>query len=128
MTRSGQRAFGYVFAAACCVTVSIALLARWWPPVGEGLAALSWPSVPGQIVYASFYSEYNAGASSGMDGEVRDEYTSLSIAYWAPGARGETVPLVTQRFDTASGLWEQPGVFAGNAHEIRHVLEAGLDA
>lgn len=91
----------------------------------EGLAALSWPSVPGEVIYASFYSEYNAEVSAVGRGEARDNYTYLLVAFWVPDSNGQAQPFVTRRFDTASGLWEQPGVFAGRAHEIRHVLNAG---
>lgn len=112
-----------VLAAVACLALGWGLLGRWWAPVHEGWQSLKWPSVPGEIIYATFRSDYNAESSS--EYEVRDEYTYLAVAYWAPGAGGQVEPLVARRFDAADGLWEQPGLFAGNPDEIRHVLHAG---
>jgi hypothetical protein len=125
MLNSGNKVLVSLLCAVICVAAAGELTVRLWPPVAEGIEALSWPTVPGQIVYATFHSDYNGPESWGMDGEVRDDYTSLRVAYWASEGEGAPEPLVTDRFDTATGLWKRPGPLTGKAHETRHVLAAG---
>jgi len=111
--------------AIVCVALAMPLFVRWWPPVEEGLASLNWPSAPGEIVYASFRSEYDAVASRGIQKESRDQYTNLLVAYWVADPGGESLPLATRRFDTAHGLLSVPGALTGKAHEIQHLLASG---
>lgn len=70
-------------AALGCAALAVFLFVRWWPPVIEGIEALAWPAVPGEIVYAEYYSNYDAEASSYIyTTERRNNFTFLAVAYW----------------------------------------------
>ena len=124
MSSARQIGVGIV-CAGLCLAAALALVVRWSAPLREGLASLRWPSVPGEVVYASYRSDFDPEASSGSEGEARKRYTDIRIAYWTDGHSADRVPYATCRFDTAHGRFPEPGALTGRAHEVRHVLRAG---
>ena len=122
--RDVRRRVWCLLATAVFLSGAAGLFLLWSGPARQGIAALRWPTAPAEILWAEFRSEYDAEASSGMDGEVRDTSAAIAVAYSVETPAG-TQHYRTSHFDAFGPRQHDDGLMAGEACEIRAVLRAG---
>ncbi|MCP4509963.1 MAG: DUF3592 domain-containing protein, partial [Fuerstiella sp.] len=105
---------------------AIGLSILWIEPADQGMAAISWPPAPAEILACRFRSEFDPEATSNSDYEVRNTSSRIAVAYAVETATGPRY-FDTFHFDAFGPRVGDDGFMCGDAWEVRSSLRAGPD-